>query len=60
MAEKDGRYHVTHFKGFCGVTQGDCIYPTIFNITVDNVMCHWVTVMAEEEAVPEGLGWSIQ
>ena len=29
------------------MTQGDPIYPTIFNVVVDAVMCHWVSVIVE-------------
>ena len=34
--------------------------PTIFNVVVDAVICHWVTVVATKEAGAEGLGMSIQ
>jgi len=31
----------TPFKAECGVTQGDIISPTIFNIVIDCVLHHW-------------------
>ena len=34
-------------RGFQGVTQGDPLSPTIFNLVVDVVVRHWVAVMAE-------------
>ena len=42
---KGGGYYGTAFQGACGVTQGDQISPTIFNVEVDAVVRHWVTVM---------------
>ena len=33
--------------GSWGVTQGDPLSPTIFNVVVDVVVCHWVSVMVE-------------
>ena len=31
-------YFGTLFKGCCGVTQGDHLYPKIFNVFVDAVL----------------------
>ena len=36
----DGGYYGTGFKGARGVTQGDPLSPTIFNMVVDVVVCH--------------------
>ena len=34
------------------MTQGDPLYPTIFNVVVDEFLRHWVTAMVvKEEAV---------
>ena len=33
------------FKGARGVTQGYPLYPTMFNMVVDVVVKHWVTVL---------------
>ena len=35
------------FKGNQGVTQGDPLPPTIFNVVVDAVVRHWLSVMVE-------------
>ena len=43
------------FKGYYGVTQGDPLYTTIFNMLVDAIIRHWVTVVAPMEARAEGL-----
>ena len=46
------------------MTQGDPLSPTIFNVVVDALLWHWVTVVAETEdtADPstEGFRWDIQ
>ena len=47
MVERAGRYYGTAFRGARGVTQGDPIYTTIFNVVVYAVVIHWVTVMIE-------------
>ena len=44
---KDGRLLRAAFKGARGVTQGDLLSPTIFNVLVDASVRHWVTVMVE-------------
>ena len=52
MVARAGGYYGTAFKGGRGVTQGDPLSPTIFNVVVDAVVCHWVTgiiVDAEEQ-----------
>ena len=41
-------YYGNRFKGARGVTQGDPLSPTIFNVVVDAVVCHWVTLAVEE------------
>ena len=47
MVARAGRYYGVYFKGARGVTQGDPLSPTIFNVVVDAVMWHWVAVMLE-------------
>ena len=42
MVAQAGGYYRTAFKGERGVTQGDPHSPTIFNVVVDAVVCHWV------------------
>ena len=37
-----GGYYEKAFKGFRGVTQGDPLSSTIFNLVVDLVVRHWV------------------
>ena len=52
VAWSEGHYGAP-FKGFRGVIQGDSLSPTIFNVVVDEVLRHWVTMVAVlEEVVP--------
>ena len=47
MVAKSGGYYRSNFQGFRGVTQGDPLFPTIFNVVVDEVGRHWLEVMVE-------------
>ena len=40
MVAKAGGYFVHPFKRYRGVTQVNPLYPTIFNLVVDAVICH--------------------
>ena len=44
MVARAGGYYRTGFKGARGVTQGDPLSPTIFNVVVDALVRHWVTL----------------
>ena len=48
MVARAGVYYRTGFKGVRGVTQGNPLSPTIFNVVLDAVVCHWVTLAVEE------------
>ena len=60
MVARAGGYFGLPFKGYRGVTQCDPLSPTLFNVVVDAVIRHWVTVVAEIEAGTEVLGLLIQ
>ena len=45
MVARAGDYYRTAFQGAHGVTQGDPLSPTIFNVVVDEVVRNWVTVV---------------
>ena len=47
------------FKGYKGVTQGNPLPPTIFNVAVDAIIRHWMTVVTPTEAGMGGLGLTI-
>ena len=48
MVARAGGYYGTGFKGERGVTQSDPLSPTIFNVVVDAVVRHWVTLAVKE------------
>ena len=48
MVARAGGYYRKGFKGGSGVTQGDPLSPTIFNVVVDVVVRHWVTIAVME------------
>ena len=52
MVARAGGYCRALFCGERGVTQGDPLLPTIFNVMVDAVVCHWESLLvAEREGV---------
>ena len=58
MAARSGGYYGTAFKGERGVTQGDQLSPTIFNVVVDAVVRHCLEGLqaAKEEKGAKGGG----
>ena len=45
MSDKAGGYFRLPFKRYQGFTQRYPLLPTIFNVVVYGVICHWVTVV---------------
>ena len=56
MVEKAGGYYEAVFTGARSVTQGDLLTPTIFNVVMDLVVRHWVSVMGEGTEEQDGRG----
>ena len=54
MLERAGGYYGAPFHGKRGVTQGNPLYPTILNVVVDAVVCHWESVLVAEREEQEG------
>ena len=50
MVSRAGVYYGEAFKGARGVTQGDPLSPTIFNVVVDAVVRHWIDGIVDETA----------
>ena len=48
MVARAGSYYGKGFKGERGVTQGDPLSPTIFNVVVDAVVRHWLQLATQE------------
>ena len=49
-------YFLLPFKGYPGITQGNPLSPTLLNMVMDAVICHWVMVVAPTEEGMEVLG----
>ena len=49
MVTRMGGYYGAPFCEERGVTQGDPLLPTIFNVVVDTVVCHWESLVVERE-----------
>ena len=58
VARQSG-YHGKALWTSCGVTQGDIISPTIFNIVVDAVVRHWLSQVVGEGSEITGLGQTV-
>ena len=50
MVARAGGYYGEAFKGDRGVTQGDPLSPTIFNVVVDAVVRHWIEGLVAKTA----------
>ena len=45
MVARSSRYFGLPSKGYCSATQGNLLFPTLFNVVVDAAIRHWVTVV---------------
>ena len=46
MIARLGSYYTTLLKGYRGVTLGNLMSPTIFNMVANSVICHCLTVVS--------------
>ena len=53
-------HYVPTFKRYCAVTHRDPLSPRLFDVVVDAVIRHWVTLMVSTEEGAGGLGLSIR
>ena len=56
MIARAGGYYGNSFKIFRGVTQGDPLSPTIFNMVVDSVVWLWLYYMVDRSGWKGGHG----
>ena len=49
MVARARGYYRSPFRGERGFTPGDPLLPTIFNVVVDAVVCHWGSLVVERE-----------
>ena len=59
MIPRTGRYYGRSFQTGQGVTQGDLVYPTIFNIVVDAVVRETLREVCGPQEALHGLGWKV-
>lgn len=44
-----------------GITQGDLVLPTIFNIVVDAIICYWLlTISPDDSQALAGMQWTVK
>ena len=46
MVDRTGGYYGVALQDFGGVTQGEQLSSTIFNVVMDAVVCNWVSLVA--------------
>ena len=54
MVARAGGYYGAPFHGERGGTQGNPLSPTIFNVVVDTVFCHWEYLLVTKQEEREG------
>ena len=60
MVARAGGYYRMAFKGELGVTQGDPLSPTIFNVVVDALVRHWLTGVITDTEEQGDLGKEVR
>jgi hypothetical protein len=59
IVARQGGFYGEPFKATRGVTQGDPASPTLFNVLVDAIVRHWLTLVLDDgSADDDGLGLS--
>ena len=59
LVARQAGYHGEPFSASRGVTQGDPLSPTIFNIVVDAVVRYWLSLVLDGTESDDGLGRSV-
>ena len=57
MVTRKNGFHRTALPATRGITQGNLVPPTLFNVVVDNVITTWMAMTVEEQKVAhDGFG----
>jgi hypothetical protein len=63
IAARQGGYYGRPFAASCGVTQGDIVSPTIFNVCVNTVISQWFRLVVDSpyhlELIHKGVGMRV-
>ena len=59
MAVRSSEYYRDPFQGIRGITQGGGLSPRIFNIMVDIIVGHWISLVADNNAITGGFGYMV-
>ena len=60
MVTRASGYYRQPFQGSWGVTKGDPLYPSTFNVLVDLIVCHWAGIVAENKAIPDVFRYMVE
>jgi hypothetical protein len=61
IVARQGGFYGEPFKATRGVTQGDPASPTLFNVLVDAIVRHWLTLVLDDGSTDDdGLGLSVR
>ena len=59
VARQNG-YHGPHFRAARDNTQGGMVLPPLFNVAVESLVCHWLSITVEDAVViHDGLGHAV-
>ena len=57
VVTKQNGYHGLHFRATHSTTQRGVTFSTLFNAEIDSVVCYWLFMTVEDEAIIQyGLG----
>ena len=59
MASRASGYYGDPFQGSHGFTQGDPLFPRLFNVVVDAIVRHWVGLVAKTDAGPDDFRYTV-
>jgi len=61
IVARQGGFYRDPFRATCGgVTQGNIIFPTIFNVVVDAIVQYWLSLVIDDSSEVDGLGMMVQ